>query len=567
MKLLCCFNYNNYFYEIFVNNIGKIYCRKIGKNSNKDNYSDSELIKRIIHKINVMSFALVENIKYKDNYLNVFRNSISDDIYVVSKEKDSYTLCDYNEYKTLYDLYNNSIIYNYDFYNEDFDDDFSSSKFDEDDDFELNDEFIEKKSVKKDKKKKSKIIKLTVCGVVIAAVVFPVSFFVYENIIKPDYLNNTDDVVIDVIEEENEDENLLKILELLKNEEPWVIEQVKEQYYADLDSNKNNNSDSNSSEVVLSKDALKVVESIKNNKYLNDNEKNIIINSFSEYLNLLLKYCNNVDDLCERFSNVTITYDIKDDIEIKNLGAWGEYDTEKNTITVYKDLKEVITHEVSHMFGNFGLGITTCKLTEGYCEMFNPNRNFNQYKKEQLMIIILEQVYGEDFMRSSYFNESLFQNVYDRFDADLYETNKYWNLIRNVNSFLTKYENFSISDINKNEEYKNEMMIIISDLKNMYKELNGKEWEDNEVLNICFDMLTFSSTSKGSKDSLEHHMSLKDIYIDLDGGYSYKIGKVLTPIIDISNPSVDDYLSDENVASADLYVKSFDIKSDGIKIK
>lgn len=201
----------------------------------------------------------------------------------------------------------------------------------------------------------------------------------------------------------------------------------------------------------------------------------------------------------------------------------GQYYPDENVIVIFDNQENIKTHEVMHALGNLGTGIADGKLSEGYTELFNPNHRKDVYPNERMMVIILEQIYGKDFMRKAYANQSLFNDIYSRFNIDKTDDNQHWNLIRDVNSFLIKYQSKDIRTLQGDPGVKEDTDRIIQRLKDEYKTVTGKEWDDNEVLKLCYDRITGEETS----DKYEG-FGIIDIYFDENGDYAFEQARSIT---------------------------------------
>lgn len=600
-RLLCYFNFNDYFYEIGIDKNSKILCKKFGTKKQKASISDAEVIKSVIKKISDMKYVFFNEIQYNGEKLRLYLNLFNNKIYISKIDNQKEVACDYDSYKEVYDMYNNPIIYDYPFGrqspfgNEQSSVDnpfgtqslFGNGQSSVDNPFESLDEFntdsnqedyytrIEESRrrqaelKRKNKNKNKRIITVVVSGILIVVTVIASIAMIAK--FRGNDFETEQNINIEEIIENTEDKVLKKILESLSEEEDWVIEQVIEQYQAQKE---NSQSEKYLEEIgtgpektikveEMSKEAKKLIDSISTNNNLTEEEKELIIEYYSIFFENNMKYIKNSDELCDTLNSIKIIYDIKTEEELEELGIGGYYDSKTNEITIYRDSKEVITHEVGHAIGNLGMGQTTKQLTEGYNELFNPNRDSSVYSKEQIIVLILEQIYGKDFMREAYFNQSLFSDIYDRFDIDKGDTNKHWDLIRKCNSLLLKYEDYTLEEIKTDENILKEMEALFNQLKEEYESLTKKEWEKNELLKVCYDRFTGENTS--GKNGGEKNYLIRDVYINSDGNYVYRIGKIFSVLVDVTEPTMEDVLYGNTVQS-DLYSKTFDIISGEIEI-
>ena len=614
-KLLCYFNFNNYFYEVFTDKDSKIYCKKFGTSKKASSISDVEIINNVIKKISEMKYKFFNTIEYNGEKLRLYLNLFNQKIYISKIENQKEVACDYYKYKKLYDMYNNPIIYNYEFLNNQ--DIFEGFNFRSDylmdsnnpfnttngsngtfgvfgeknstqpslgynvfspspsalnpTDSESNEEdnavsIREERRRREDEKKcnrNKKIIKLIICGILVTVIV--ISSVVLTTKFKGENIEPTNEtIIVEEIIENTDDKVLKEILESISDEEPWVIEQVIEQYQAENGIIQTEDDDSKTEdpnkETKVSKKTQKVINSINNNSNLTEKEKRFIVENFSTYFENNIKYIEDLDQLCYTLNNIQFVYDFLEEADIEELGKRGEYDPGTNIVTIYSDLEQVKTHEIGHAIGDFGVGASTYKLSEGYTELFNPNRDKSVYTTEQMMVLVLEQVYGKDFMRSSYFNRSLFSDIYDRFDINKQDTNIHWDLIRKCNSFLIKYEDYALDGFKTDEDILKEVKELFDELIIEYESLTGQRWEENELLKLCYDRFTGENTS-GKND-----YSIRDVCIDENGTYVYRIGKYVYVLVDVTEPTVEDLING-NIVNADLYSRTFDVTSDEIEIE
>ena len=611
-KLLCCFNYSNNFYEIFADSDSRLFCKKIETNKTNTSISDSEIIGKVIDKIYEMKYKFFDEIKYKDEDLKLYLNLFNQKIYISKIDGEHEVVCDYKKYKELYDMYNNPIIYNYkslinheifegfnfqtDYSMEGFDhfttnnnpfgnnpesnsghsnfgfgSNPSSSYFgnsssfgtveDEEDDFltrrekerEQERERIRKEQERKHKRNK-RIIKVMIAGVLVTVIVF--SSVALKTKFKNNDIDNYNQIQIEYVLSSEDQDVLQKILEALGDEDQWVKEQVTEQY---LSMHGNVEEEAPKEEIKettikVSKETDQILESIKNNPNISNEEKEFIINNFTKFYEENSKYIKNIEEVCERFETLKIEYDIRSNADLEELGIRGEYNTQENDITIFSDEPSVKTHEYTHVAGNFGTGAADYRLNEGYTELLNPSPNKDKtYASEKTMVLILEQIYGKDFMRSAYFNNSLFSDMFDRFDLNKgTDINTHWNIIKDVNSFLVKYQHYSIDGLKQDEEAYAELKSLLLTLQNEYKEVTGKEWNDNELLKLCYDRFTGENTS----DKHEGY-EIQDIFFDNEG-YKYTLGKHLSPQVITSDIKI----NDGEDSYVEFYSGSFDVSKD-----
>ena len=91
--LLCFFNFNNYFYEVFTDKDCKIKCKKFGKSKEESPISDIEIINRVINKISAMKYALFETIEYNKEQLKLYFNSFNQKVYISKIENEKEVAC------------------------------------------------------------------------------------------------------------------------------------------------------------------------------------------------------------------------------------------------------------------------------------------------------------------------------------------------------------------------------------------------------------------------------------------------------------------------------------------
>ena len=219
-----------------------------------------------------------------------------------------------------------------------------------------------------------------------------------------------------------------------------------------------------------------------------------MISNFEAFFNDYVQYYSNenYEEICEKIANLRVVKNYSN----REAGIEGQYNTSENTIYLYCDKENVITHEFMHMLGVFSV---VCSgrdfITEGYVELLNPQRNIDTYGTEQIMVIILGEIYGQEFMMKSFFGESsLMVNLYNKLGLSYDQDNPHWMFIRDeLSLYLAMVQKYHYSEL-MSEAIKEDTLYIMERLKQEYETVTGKKWEDNEILKACFDLITQSNT-------------------------------------------------------------------------
>jgi len=370
----------------------------------------------------------------------------------------------------------------------------------------------------KPKKNGIKFIKVLVAGVVITALV------VSSTVLISKFSDRTakDDKISEVKIElrEDIDKTIESIKYELKDEEQWVVDQVIENYKQELGVSDKQIEDGRDVKMgELSPKTQKLIKSIDSNMNIPEENKEKLKKGLAIFLDNHVEHIQNIEGLCQQFETVEVNYDLQGEGE-EGLDLGGQYDRQRNEIIIYKNTDAVWVHEMLHIVGDFGIGITTNKLSEGYLELNNPLRSTNVYPTEQTVVMILEEIYGKEFMEKAFLNGSLYSDIYEKFNITDHAYNEHWNMVKDVNAFLNKSQNYHVSGIKNNPELLSETKQMLDRLKVEYETVTGKKWEDNELLKLCYDRMTGENTSDKHKG-----YEITDIFIDENGEYKFEIGE------------------------------------------
>lgn len=418
-KLLSCFNYNSFFYELLVDEDSKIYVKKYGNSGNskelfKSTISDNEIVMEVLKKIADMKYRLFDTIDYKGTKLKLYMNLFNNKVYISKIEDGIETACKYSDYRSVYDSYNNKIIYNHKFGTpQDIFDDFSfsmslKSPFDDSDDlwgetdnpwgdsedrkqsespwgvdrevgsndnnpwstdgnkdtekdsfwgwdegvhdtdddkqdhFEVSDSWgtpvedpfrqfkmpedtaidrptistrpIEREPYTQNANKNSsgvKAIKLLIGGAIVTAMVVVSTAlsarFGGIEIVQEEQEVNTEEVIDDI-----NDDDFKHFIESMKEDgsEQWEIDQVVEQYAEihGIEIPKKDDKVEEMSTDQLSERTNRLIESVNENKNLSDEDKELIIKSYTRYFENNAHYYEDIQSLCNILKKLKIEY-------------------------------------------------------------------------------------------------------------------------------------------------------------------------------------------------------------------------------------------------------------------
>ena len=565
-KLLATFSYLDNFYELYVDNNGKTSVVIIGKNKCKIN--NDMICKKVIDRINDLRNEYSYSIDFNGEKIDAYCDRIIDLYYF---KKDGIRIKENNrKYLDLYKIHNYlPQYYNYNDYEYNSNSylDYSSYGTSSDNQYYKND-YKYKQKLKK-KKKKLKII--------IGSITISVSLLVGSFIAIPKIIDAKSDASIEnVVTTENivdeledtpfiiyEDNSNKSIEEQIINsiigncgEQPkWVYDQVIEDYRSsktseekieelwaakengasqeeidkieeEINSTFNNKTETNSSVDISSatQRTNRMISAISSNKNISEEDKEVIINRLFNVMQLDSKYYTdeNFESVLDLLSTFTIEKKYLENnapqIMFDGFYASGECSFDGQVITIYTDdnYESTLCHELEHCLGKIVDNTYHYnKINEGITEMYcGSNATYN---KERCFYIMLEQIYGESFFKSAFYNkESLYSIFQDRFGDEEYRS--HYDLCIQINDFLMKYQlENDIEKLYENSIYQNDANNLFNSLMDKYSEVTGLNWNDNNVLIACQSFLT------GVNKTLPSNLKVSGIKKDLDGKYYLQI--------------------------------------------
>ena len=487
-------------YELFFNPNEGFKVKVVSKNNNRDKFIDAKLAKIIINKIIKSSKIPYDVIKNNNSIFNVYYNEIEDTFSFAKNEKDHLIPCTDEELIILNSIYNNPI-YNLNII------DNQPSIFDNVDelDNDLEESRLEeqrKRRLERQKKEKKKKIIITIGSITIVITILVSSLAIVLNKLKSKNYNITDTEISEVTNVDKDVEELIR--ESLEGEEPWVVESIIKQY-------EENNYGKTQPAISLDNRSKELIKLIKHNKYIEDKDKQTLINNFSGFFNSYSK-CFTEDayeDICEKIKTLKIERKIAPK---ESLSISGQYASGENIIMLYQEDESTLTHEFVHMLGGYVVLAPSGKrlVDEGMTEMLNPLRNVDIYSAESVFAVILCEIYGKDFMLESFFSPSgLYSCFNDKFN-DSFES--HWDFVyRDISPFLQDMQNKNVKDFSSDEESKAKTMAIIEKIKSEYENVNQRSWEDSSVLKACFDIMLQTNTL-----GLPQETSVYTVYVNAD---------------------------------------------------
>lgn len=565
-KLLATFSYLDNFYELYADKDGKTSVVLFGKNKNK---TDNEMIcKKVIDKINELRNEYSYRIDFKGEEIDVYYDRIVDLYYF---KKDGIRINEDNkEYIDLYKMYNYLPSYYYDNRHRPSNSRNSSSyrpyNATPNSQYQRNDYNYKRRL--ENQKKKLKIIvgsiTLSVTLLVGAFVAVPKiidakdSTQVESSTIVEDTLGEIEDTPFIIYEDSQEqtiEDQIIKSIISNCGEQPdWVYEQVIEDYKLsiqreekydelleamkngasqeeidrieeEIDASSKDIEENNIDTSKATKRTNRMIEAISSNKNISEEDKNVLINGMFNTMQKDSGYYT--DENFEEILGLLSTFNIDKKYLEKNephrlsdgfLSA-GECSPDRTLITIYTDAnyESTLCHELQHILGKtIEKTHAYNKIDEGMTETYCDSNT--TYGLERCFYIMLEQIYGESFFKSAYYNnENLFWAFQEKFGIEQARSN--YDLCVKINGFLIDYQlENDMTKLQENSTYKEEVNGIINDLMKKYNEVTGLEWDSNNVLSACGSYLT------GMNKTLPDNLSVTGIKKGLDGKYYLQVG-------------------------------------------
>lgn len=543
-KLLGTFNYKGNLYLIFPSKNNNVNIKAIGKKVDKEECKLA--IETVIKEINNLRREFIGKFKYNGEVLELYRDNICN-LFFFKKDGKLLDMYD-SKYSDLYYSYNFAIYADY--YNG-YSDDIDSYYY------------TQMNYIKKQRKKK---IKSIIAGGLVTITLFTGTIGAWLGIKNHRLENNDDEIIIDTIEiydneERNIEDNLSgyfisnvtntksvedQIREQLKDEEEWVIDAIIEDYHKDkafrdaiergekpnhfLDEKEEINYDN------LSEKTSRIVNIINNNDNIKDEFKETLIKYYVPYFETNMKYISNswYEKICSKIETLNIVEDYNDlgyIIYEDGEKVDGYYISAKNEIVLISKLDSILTHEFNHVLGNLYIDYTMKDLiNEGMVENTNPDMRTSTYKEEQIFYTMIEQIYGLDFLKKSYYNGGIRLQAFNQ-GIELQEEDEL--LFKTVNDYLRNHRALS------EEEKDNPEDIIQRDnainiLKNVYEYKIGESFYENPIINACIAILTKDNSLIDVDDSFEisgiklNEDETRSYIITKRIDYSYKDGFVST---------------------------------------
>lgn len=555
-SLLGYFEYKDNQYQIFSNKDNKVSIKVLGK---KVNPKESKLvIDGVINEINKRMKTMIGKFKYDNEELTLYKDTINNFYYLYNK--DGLINVNNPKYYPIIHAYNFSVE---SYYNNGF------NSFDQYDTFGYDEAAYLRRQQEARKKRKQKKIKMIIAGSLVTITLLVGSFALHSHFnkdekidVKPEVkvsdvtINNpTEDEIKDDIEESsfvfNYTEKSVEeqIREALSGEEDWVIEAALKEhenfmnlFQFDVVEEPIQNIDySNYSEKTV-----RLLNIIKNNPNINDDLKQIIINNYADFLEHDIKYFadKSYNDLCETLEGLVIeeTYTSSGNGTYDGDVVNGYYVGGENKIVLFSKSDDVLTHEFNHVLGhNHFSYVASDKLNEGMTEQTNPLGALTySYKPEQAFYLILEQIYGRDFMKNARYNVGFLFELYNA-NGEIPDDEKM--LVEDIDHFLIDYA--SIKE--DTDEVVKRRYELIERLKELYERKTGREFGKNQIIQVCCDVITKDNTL-GLGDGLE----VFNIRVDNENVCTYTISK-----------RVDVSYQDGNTSSSEYYNVTKDIVING----
>lgn len=560
-KLIATFSYAGNFYELFVSDNGLTSVSVIG--SNKYKVNNDEVCKKVIDRINKLRNDYFYSIEYLGETLDVYYDRIVDLFYF---KKDGKKINEENtKYLDLYKMYNYlPQYYNYD-YNDEYNDGYSSyndyydrssnfSSYSDDEYYEY--DFDYKKSIKN----KNKKIKITIGSIVLSVSLIVGSFVVVPNIIKAkdskeelpivqEEITEIDNTPVIIYSESSNlsiEEQIRKSITDLCGEQPeWLYQYAIENYYRSIDEEaiwealENGASQEEVEKIeesfaekyrvepekidfnLASERTNKMIDAIKSNTNISEEDKNIIIDGLFNTFQHDSKYYDehSFEWVLVRLSCFKIDKTYLETNEPKKeddgLLLAGTCSPSGNiTIYVKSKYNSTLCHEVQHVLGQmyektYAYNKINEGMTETYCGLNSS------YSMERNFYIILEQIYGEDFFKDAFYNrKSLYNVLMDRFGDNQFK--EHYDLLVEINKFCIDYQSDSVSQLYENEDYQSRVNKLFDELMTKYNEVTGLNYQDNVVLTTCYSYFT------DINNTLPNNIHVGDVKKDLDGNYYTK---------------------------------------------
>lgn len=441
------YTYDDKLYIMFVNGENNVDTINIDKNGNINSLSkeENEINDKILGEIHKHKYKYLQDVVYNEEKYKLYYGYFNDKIYISKLVEGKEYACSPEEYKELYDMYKlQEVFYLATGYNSD------------------NDSKGQKE--KSLSKVKTLFIKM---GITVIAVTVMSGMLASCTLSRSDNTMKTTEIheQVESKEEQQFKEDVAKFLnENGYNEENgytqeeinYLIEQAWDAYIQFQNINlgkeqpqqEENEQQEEINENDFSKGARRIIKSVMENENLKQEEKQFIINTYKdvfEYIGNNSKIApEKVDELCERMATLKIKYNKQDDGYINDkdfpgIKIAGMYYEDENSIEIYNgenfedsNCHSVLSHEIHHAIGSLGkIRWITMWLNEGYTEMYNP-RPSGAYKNNQLFIMILEEIYGEDFIKEAYYNQDFVMRFYE-------EIRRNWNISINKSISRKKY--------------------------------------------------------------------------------------------------------------------------------
>ena len=580
-KLLATFSYAGNFYELYVDKYGKTSVVVIGKN--KHNVNNDEICKKVIDRINELRNEYFYSVDFKGEKVDVYFDGITDLFYfkkdgIRIKEEDSKYLDLYKMYNYLpeYSIYDDNGYNNFNFSYDDFERRSSMYSSYPDDDYFTAD-YNYKSNLKKQKKKKLKII---IGSVALSVSLLVGSFVAIPKIIKAK--DNSDEInrveITDTIEVTDtlddpvivyskpsdlspEEQIRESIIEYCGEQPEWVYEyainiynkdkkldrlrealdsgasqeeldRIRDEIDAELATEEEEETNKEIDISLATERTNKLIEAINSNQNITDEEKNYLVNGLFTTFQKDAKYFEEerfeyVLELLSEFK-IDRSYLENDAPFVLDNGfkAGGLYSAGSNVVHIYTahGSMETLCHEVQHIIGGVrDYTFVFNKINEGMTESYS-NVNLT-YKTERLFYIIYEQIYGEDFFKKAFYNEkSMWSALEEIYGYPDYES--HYDLFVEINDFLINCQQKELKELCEDPEYQNNINKYFDALMNEYNEFNGLDWHNNNILVACQKILT------GKKFDLPDNLYVNDIIKGEDGNYYFQYSGEYTYHID-----------------------------------
>lgn len=198
-----------------------------------------------------------------------------------------------------------------------------------------------------------------------------------------------------------------------KNDVIFVYDKFSRATLENLDRTDNEKDEFKYEEGSFSKKVRILVDSIKNNPNLSDEDKDFIINQW------IKKWEKNEDYIDEQvlsyqLKHLDIRYLLNEKANLCVLNnphtkiIGGAYHEGLNRIDIYNMMSR--DHEIGHVMGNFKCYSTL--LNEGYNEWKNGGND--SYILERYMAYVYEEVFGEETLRKGYYSKNLHDAIVDK---------------------------------------------------------------------------------------------------------------------------------------------------------